>query len=204
MFAYAEQYGQEPVCTACRATPPAFSRARAAFRYDGHSRQLILPFKHGDRTDTCTILATHMVRAGHALIRDAAVLVPVPLHRRRLFERRYNQAALLARSIARVANVRVLPDGLVRDRPTQPMGDKTAAERRAELKGAFAVPPHRSRDVAGRSVLLIDDVMTSSATADACAAALKAAGAADIAVLVAARVPDPRQIQDNRSARDLI
>jgi predicted amidophosphoribosyltransferase len=91
-----------------------------------------------------------------------------------------------------VSNISLVPDALIRHRTTVPTGHRSAAERRGELNGAFSVRPTRSRDVAGRRVLIIDDVMTSGATAIACSAALKAAGAADIAVLVAARVPDPR------------
>ncbi len=192
MFTSAEQGGRERICPACRIRPPVFSQARAAFRYDGHTKKLLLPFKHGDRTESCSVLAAHMVRAGFSLVRDADLLIPVPLHRRRLFQRRYNQAALLTRSIARLSRVHMLPDGLVRHRSTAPTGGSTATERRAELGGAFAVRPSRWREIVGKRIVLIDDVMTSGATANACSAALKAAGAADVTVLVAARVPDPR------------
>jgi len=192
MFAHAGQGGPERLCPACRAAMPAFSRARAAFRYDAHARRLILPFKHADRTEHCDVLAAHMARAGAGLLRDADVLVPVPLHRRRLLRRRYNQAALLTLSLARASGVRAIPDGLVRLRPTPPLGGQNAVERQATVDGAFAVRPRRAGQIAGRRVVLIDDVMTSGATANACAAALRAAGAADVTVLVAARVPDPR------------
>lgn len=192
MFAHAAQGGPERLCPSCRAAAPAFSRARAAFRYDVHARRLILPFKHADRTEYRHVLATHMARAGAGLLRETDVLVPVPLHRRRLLQRRYNQAALLAVSVARTGRLTVIPDGLVRLRATRPLGDKTATERHAALDGAFAVRSRRISQIAGRRVTLIDDVMTSGATANACAAALRAAGAVDVAVLVAARVPDPR------------
>jgi ComF family protein len=152
----------------------------------------VLPFKHADRTELAGVLAAHMARAGAALLHEADLLVPVPLHRRRLFQRRYNQAALLARALARPARIAVLPDALARLRATPPLGDKSAAERAVTVAGAFAVRPGRAMRIAGQRVLLIDDVMTSGATANACAAALLAAGAADVAVLVAARVPDPR------------
>ncbi len=138
------------------------------------------------------MLAPHMARAGAALLRDADVLVPVPLHRRRLFERRYNQAALLAKAVGRLAGPPCLPDLLIRQRATQSLGEMTAAERAAEVADAFAVRPRLAADLAGRRVLLVDDVLTSGATANACAAALFAAGAAAVDVLVAARVPDPR------------
>jgi ComF family protein len=192
MFGYAAQGGPDGVCPACRAAPPAFSRARAALRYDAQARRLILPFKHADRTEVAGVLAPHMARAGAALLREADLLVPVPLHRRRLFQRRYNQAALLARALTRASGVPSMPDALVRHRATPALGAKSAAERAATLDGAFAVRPRRAAALAGRRILLIDDVMTSGATANACAAALRAASVADVAVLVAARVPDPR------------
>lgn len=161
-------------------------------RYDDHARRLILPFKHGDRTEIATILAGMMVRAGNGLLDQAGVLVPVPLHRRRLFYRKYNQAAILACAIARLAGKPVMPDGLQRIRRTAPLDAKNPAERAAEVTGSVRVRPSRLTGIRGRAVLLIDDVMTSGATANACAAALLAAGATAVDVLVAARVPDPR------------
>ena len=180
-------------CGACAARAPAFDRARAVFRYDAASRGLILRFKHGDRTGSAPHFARWLARAGAELLEDADVLVPVPLHRWRLFARRYNQAALLARALGRLAHRPVLPDALRRLRPTAPLGGKSAVERAAELAGAFAVRASRAGRIAGRRVLLIDDVLTSGATAHACADALLAAGASSVDVLAAARVPDPRQ-----------
>jgi ComF family protein len=191
-FASAAQGGPDQLCPSCRDAPPAFDRARAALRYDAQARRLLLPFKHADRTEIARTLVPHMARAGAALLRQADMLVPVPLHRRRLFLRRYNQAALLARSLAHVARKPVLPDALVRTRATVSLGAKSAAERAGEVAGAFAVRASRVARLAGRRVLLIDDVMTSGATANACALVLKQAGASGVDVLVAARVPDPR------------
>jgi ComF family protein len=161
-------------------------------RYDAQGRRLILPFKHADRTEIASVLAPHMVRAGRALLHDADLLVPVPLHRARLFHRRYNQAALLAKAVGRLAGRPCLPDALLRSRATASLGEKSAAERAVEVAGAFAVRPSRVASLAGRRILLVDDVMTSGATANACAAVLLAAGAGSVDVLVAARVPDPR------------
>jgi len=192
MFAHAAQGGTERLCPGCRAALPAFSRARAAFRYDAQARRMILPFKHADRTELAGVLARHMARAGAALLAQADLLVPVPLHRKRLFQRRYNQAALLARALSRSSKVPVLPDALARQRATPPLGARSAAERAATVDGAFAVRRARAARLAGRRVLLIDDVMTSGATANACALALLDAGAADVTVLVTARVADPR------------
>ena len=184
--------GRDHTCQACRAAPPAFAAARAALLYDSGARRLILPFKHADRPELAASLAPFLVRAGAPLLARADVLVPVPLHRSRLFARRYNQAALLARAIGRRAGKPVLVDALRRTRPTASLEGKSAAEREAALQGAFAVRPARAAALVGKRVLLIDDVLTSGATADACARALLAAGAASVDVLAAARVPDPR------------
>ena len=191
-FATAALGGAEFLCPGCRAAPPVFRHARAALRYDTQGRRLILPFKHADRTELAAVLAPHMARAGAALLREADLLVPVPLHRGRLFRRRYNQAALLAQAVGRIAGRSCMPDALLRRRATASLGEKSAAERAAEVDGAFAVRPSRAGRVAGQRVLLVDDVMTSGATANACAAVLLAAGATSVDVLVAARVPDPR------------
>ena len=193
-FAAAALGGVDRLCPGCRTTPPLFHRARAAFRYDAQGRRLILPFKHADRTEIAVALAPHMARAGAAVLREADLLVPVPLHRLRLFRRRYNQAALLATAIGRIAGRPCVLDALVRRRATASLGAKSAAERSIEVADAITVSASRIRRLVGRKVLLIDDVMTSGATANACARVLLAAGAARVDVLVAARVPDPRLI----------
>ncbi|MGH7068955.1 MAG: double zinc ribbon domain-containing protein [Acetobacteraceae bacterium] len=184
--------GEAPLCAGCRAQPPLFERARAAFLYDAAAARLILPLKYADRTDLAGVLALHMARAGRALIEAADLIVPVPLHRRRLFKRRYNQAALLAHALVRRASLPVLPDALIRTRPTVPLGTLSASARAAELADAFAVRASRTASIQGRRVLLIDDVLTSGATANACTRVLRLAGATRIEVLTAARVPDPR------------
>jgi len=191
-FTSAAQGGPDRRCPSSRETPPLFDRARAALRYGNQARRLLLPFKHADWTENTRVLAPHMARARAALLRQADVLVPVPLHRRRLFLRRYNQTALLAHGLARAARKPVLPDAPARTRATSSLGDKSAAERAAEVAGSFAVRASRIARVVGWRVLLIDDVITSGAAANACAIALLAAGAAAVDVLLAARVPDPR------------
>ena len=191
-FATAAEAGAERICPSCWSRPPVFDRARAALRYDAQARRMILPLKYSDRTELAATLAVHMVRAGAALLREADVLVPVPLHRSRLFRRRYNQASLLASAIGRAARKPVLHDGLERRRATAPLGEKTAEQRLAEVDNAFAVRPRHAARISGRRVLLIDDVLTSGATANACATAFRAAAATQVDVLVAARVPDPR------------
>jgi ComF family protein len=192
-FGFAEQGGAEGLCPGCRAHPPLFRQARAALRYDDQGRRLILPLKHGDRIELAVILAPMMVRAGAGLLsHGATVLVPVPLHRRRLFQRKYNQAAVLAFAVGRLTGRPVLADALVRTRQTAPLDEKSPEERAREVAGSFLVRTSRVERVVGRTVLLIDDVMTSGATANACTTALLEAGALAVDVLVAARVPDPR------------
>ncbi len=181
-----------PICQACETESPLYGQARGALTYDMQGRRLILPFKHADRPELARVLAPHMARAGADLLRRADVLVPVPLHRRRLFHRRYNQAVLLAAELGHISGVPVVRDGLVRTKATASLGDSSAAERAQEVAGAFAVRQGRESNLTGHRILLIDDVMTSGATANACTRVLLEAGAASVDVLVAARVPPAR------------
>lgn len=191
-FASAAQAGRGRLCLSCRDRPPLFAAARAALRYDAQSKRMLLPFKHGDRTEIAPALARMMARSGAALLNRAELLVPVPLHRRRLLARRYNQAALLAHALARISGRPAQPDALCRERPTIALGELTAAERAEIMDDAISVRPSRIARIADRRVLVVDDVMTSGATANACARVLLEAGARAVDVLVAARVPDPR------------
>lgn len=174
------------VCGGCLRHPPPWRRARAAFLYDAHSRGLVLRFKHADRTDSTPAFARWMARAGADLLGDAEVVVPVPLHRWRLFLRRYNQAALLGRQVARNHDLMFAPDALVRVRATRSQGAFDRGGRTRNVRGAFAV--RRPETVAGRGVLLVDDVLTTGATAAECARTLLGAGAAAVDVLTLARV----------------
>jgi ComF family protein len=164
-----------------------FSRARAACIYDEASRDLILQLKHADRTELAGLLSSWISRAGAELIETADAVAPVPTHRWRLLKRRYNQAAELARPIAWRWRKPYLADVLVRPHSGGQAG-KSAAGRRREAAGAFVVPAGRRSRVEGRRILLIDDVMTTGATAEACARALLRAGASAVDLAVVARV----------------
>jgi ComF family protein len=180
--------GDGLLCAGCIAQPPTFTAARAAMLYDDASRKLVLGFKHGDRTHPARSLASWMQRAGAAFWPEAGLLIPVPLHRWRLFQRRYNQAALLAQALSGLTGTPMLPDALLRLRPTPVQGHMNRKERQANVAGAFAVDPHRQVALAGKTVVLIDDVLTTGATVNECSEVLLKAGAGAVKVLTLARV----------------
>lgn len=182
-------------CAACLAQPRAFSRARAACLYDDASRDLILKFKHADRTDLSRLFSRWIGRAAADLLAEADAVAPVPLHPTRLLHRRYNQAAEIARPLARTHRLAYLPDALVRARRTDSQGGKSGSGRRRNVAGAFAVPESRRRRVEGRRILLIDDVLTTGATVEACAKALLGAGASAVDVAVVARVREAANME---------
>jgi ComF family protein len=178
------------------ASPPAYRRARAAVRYDDVARSLVHALKYQDRTDLAPAMGRWMARAGGELLTGADMLVPVPLHWRRAWRRRYNQSGALARVIERQSGVRVRGDVLRRVRATEQQIGLSRAQRATNVQGAFQVSPDRQAEVQGRRVILIDDVLTSGATLDACARALLRAKATQVDVLVFARVVEsgPRPI----------
>jgi ComF family protein len=182
---FAHPMGEQALCGSCAGKPPYWDRARAVLRYDKHSRALVLSLKHGDRTQLARSLGRWMHRAGAELLDRADLLVPVPLHWTRLFARRYNQAALLAHAIHAAGGPRVAADQLVRRRRTPPQGRLGPLARARNVRAAFALRPGRS--VAGKRLVLIDDVMTTGATVEECARVLRRAGASWIGVLTLAR-----------------
>lgn len=185
--------GPGAISPAALAEPPPWNRARAAVAYDEHSRKLVHALKYGDRMEAGLFMATQMARGGRALLEDADVIVPVPLHRWRLWQRRFNQAAFLAQQIAKGSGRPVEFDALQRARYSRSQVGLKAEERRRNVARAFAVAPEGIGALAGRKVLLIDDVMTTGATAASCATALKKAGAAQVDVLTFALVLEPKR-----------
>lgn len=184
--------GHDAQCLPCLDRLPAYDRARSALVYDEHSKGLILGFKHGDQTHTVVSFIPWLRQAGGELLAGADILAPVPLHRWRLLQRRYNQAGLMALALAKVAGKQVWQDTLIRTRATPIQGHLNRQERARNVARAFSVNP--KRDVAGKNILLIDDVYTTGATVSECAKALKKSGAARVDVLTLARVVRPRDI----------
>lgn len=156
--------------------------------YQDLGRKLVLAMKHGDRTDIARGMAPLMGMAARDLIQPDTVVVPVPLHWRRMFRRRYNQAALLAQGLARHRGLPCIPDALSRHGRHESLDGLGRAERFAALSGAIAVHSQRAAKIAGRHVLLVDDVMTSGATLSACTAALLASQVREVSVVTLARV----------------
>src|SRR6185312_8393572 len=159
------------------ANPPAYDRARAAVRYDDVARALVHRLKYGDRLDLAPTMGRWMARAGRELLAGADALVPVPLHWRRLWARRFNQSAALAGIISESSGVPVLHETLRRVRATPQQVGLDKGQRAVNVQGACKVAAERRADVAGRRLILVDDVLTSGATVDTCARALLRAGA---------------------------
>lgn len=183
--------GAGMVCAACAARAPAYRCARSAFQYDAASRQMVLALKHAGRTDALAAFGLWMARAGAAALDGADGLVPIPLHPRRLRQRRFNQAFLLARAVSAVSGVRVQAHVLGRKRATPTQGGLSAKARQRNVAGAFMVRDRARAGLAGRRLVLIDDVHTTGATLEAAARTLKRAGAADVSAITLARVVKP-------------
>ena len=172
------------------AAPPPYAQLRAACRYEGTARRLVTQFKYADRLECTRLIARLMMRAGHYLIAASDIVVPVPLHWSRLIARRYNQAAELARALGDATDLAYVPMALRRIRATRQQVGLKPAERALNVTGAFSVPEQSRHEVAGQRVLLVDDVYTTGSTVTAATRALKRFGAADVRVLVFARVLD--------------
>jgi ComF family protein len=170
------------------ADPPPFERARAAVAYSGVARQMVQGLKYQDRADLAPWMARWMMRAGAELVAEAEVVVPVPLHWRRFFKRKFNQSAELGRSVSRLAGLPFSPTAVRRVKITRQQVGLERREREENVRAAFRVPPESEIEIAGRRVLLVDDVFTTGATVRAVAKALKRGGAGAVDVLTFARV----------------
>jgi len=181
------EHQNDAECLECRRQAPAWDRAVAAYVYAGVARDSLLAFKNG-REELAGLMGQAMARAGRSMLETGVVLVPVPLHRWRLWARGYNQSVLLARDVGRRAGLRVEVDLLQRAKPTQRSNGLSKRARERNVRGAFRVRPERRGELKGAHVVLVDDVLTSGATAAACARVLRRAGAARVDVLTYARV----------------
>lgn len=177
------------LCAACLAAAPRFE-ARAALAYEGAARDVVLRLKHADRPHLAADMAAQMLRAGGDWLADA-VIVPVPLHRWRLWKRGYNQAAELAKALSKRSGTPLVVDALIRHRATATSQGLNPSERRRNVRGAFRIRDNARPRIAGRCIILVDDVFTTGATADACARILLRAGAGSVRLLTLARVVRP-------------
>jgi ComF family protein len=173
------------------ADPPAYHRARAAVRFDEISRALVHALKYGDRLDLAPMMGRWLSHAGREILGEADALIPVPLHWRRNWARRFNQSAMLAAAVSATSGVPIAAGALKRVKPTAQQVGLSRAERAANVQGAFRVTPQGKAAIVGRRLVVVDDVLTSGATVEGCARALLRAGAANVDVLVFARVADP-------------
>ena len=194
----AEHLGAEALCAPCLVDPPRHSGIAAATIYGPVSREMILGLKHGGRIASARRMG-RMMAAKLGDVSGEAVVVPVPLHRWRLWRRGYNQSMLLARMIARTRQCAIAPEALCRVKRTPSLGGLNPAARARALSGAI-VPGREAGKVSGRSVVLVDDVVTSGATSDSCVSALLKAGARDVLVACFARVIEG-EYRTNENAR---
>ena len=190
-FAYDQ--GEGALSAVALADPPPWDKARAAIVFDQNSKNLIHALKYKDHHEASLMMVRMMARAGRELMAEADLIVPVPLHATRLWKRRFNQAALLAKPLAQMASKKYAPDVLVRNVATRQQVGLDQKARQKNVKKAFQVPDSKLSELKGRNVLLIDDVRTTGATVAACALALKNAGAAQVNSLSFALVLEPHR-----------
>lgn len=170
------------------AHPPAYAKARAAVFHDGVARKIVHGLKYSDRADLAAMMAAWMIRAGRDVVDDSDVIIAVPLHRSRLFARRYNQSAELARALARLSGKPFLPGVMLRIRATRQQVGLGLKARQDNVRGAFSIEPEQVQRFLGLKVLLVDDVLTTGSTVEAATRALLRAGAGQVNVLTFARV----------------
>jgi ComF family protein len=187
---FPHDFGAEALCGDCLKERPQFSRARSVFCYDEHGKSLVLNLKYHDQLQMAPTLGTWLAKAGRDLVTASDVIVPVPLYYWRFVSRRYNQSALLSRVVSDASGVPWCGDALVRTRKTQPQAGLTRAQRLDNVRSAFRANPKHAPSLKGKTVLLVDDVMTTGATIAQCAHALIKGGAMSVNVLTLARTVD--------------
>lgn len=176
------------LCASCLDRSPPYETARAALKYNDSSRNMILRFKHADQTHNVLAFMPWLQTAGREMLEEADMLIPVPLHRWRLMQRRYNQAAIIAQALGKKTHIPVMVNGFRRIRSTPSQGYLKSHERHKNVKRAFALDEKRMAEIKGKTIILIDDVHTTGATVKECTKALLKAGGAKVHVLTLARV----------------
>lgn len=190
-FPFPHEMPKGVLCGSCQKDHPRFEAARAALAYGASSRPLVLAFKHSEQTQGLKTMGRWLKTAAGDFLNEADVIVPVPLHPRRLFARKFNQSALLASALAGTAGKPFDPFSLTRVKHTRSQGGLTRGQRVSNVRAAFRVPKQRANHIDGKNVLLVDDVLTTGATAENCTLALKRAGAEKVFVVTLARVVEP-------------
>ncbi len=175
-------------CMSCIDEPPPFKSARSVFKYGGLSRDLILGFKHGDKTHFVSLFIPFMEQVGSSLLSQADYIIPVPLHYMRFISRRYNQAAIISSALSKSSNIPHLPLAMKRVRATPSQGHLNSSEREKNVKKAFDVNQKYHSLLKGKSVILVDDVYTTGATVKECSKNLLKHGASEVNILTVARV----------------
>jgi predicted amidophosphoribosyltransferase len=183
-----EDDGHPVLCDDCLRIARPWARGRAAMVYEANARRLVLALKHGDRLDLARPAGAWLARAARPILVPGMLVVPVPIHWWRLLRRRFNQAAILSGALAKATGFDHCPDALVRVRATATQDGRDRDGRFANVAGAICPHPRRGARIAGRHVLLVDDVFTSGATLAAAAEACRIAAAADVSVVTLARV----------------
>lgn len=184
-FGYEVQQGAH--CASCIDYPPPFDSARAALKYNDASRNLVLGFKHADKTHGALAFVPWLKTAGRDMLSSADALIPVPLHRWRLLKRRYNQSAIIGHYLSKDTKIPMLHDALIRTRYTPVQGHMSHDERRKNVRKAFIANPVHEDDIKDKTLVLIDDVYTTGSTVKECTKALRKAGAKKIHILTLTR-----------------
>lgn len=175
----------DQTCLECYRCPPPFSQAKSVFAYDDFSAPLVLALKHGDRCDLAATFANWMAQSGSDFFEQGHLIVPVPLHWKRLARRRFNQSALMARALSHKTGLPFCPEAIKRIRHTPSQGTLSKSARKLNLRKAFHSPPNK---VHGKKIILVDDVLTTGATVVGCCNELLKQGAEEVMVLTLCRV----------------
>ena len=187
-FSYSVDGEDEALCAGCLHELPNFKKNRSVMVYDDASKSMILGFKHGDRIDATPGFAAWLENIGRDLLEEADIIIPVPLHRLRLLKRKYNQAALLARTLSKSTGKEYQPQLLMRHKHTPPQGHLSFNQRHDNVRGAFSVNPKHLEDIKDKNILIIDDVYTTGATLKECTKTLLKAGVKSVNCLTLARI----------------